>query len=200
MTKLTIIIPVYNREKTIKRAIDSVLEQLDETIELMIVNDGSTDKTNEVVKDYLTKYKQNISYYEKENEGIAQTRNFGITHAKGQYIMFVDSDDYIDKDLISNLQTYFEQDIEMIKFKLTCVDEEGNVLHKIDGPQFEALDGEEAFNKLAFSDMLIDSPCVYVFKKDLFVKNNLFFQVRNLSRRFWINSTSVTNCKISGIN
>lgn len=200
MTKLTIIIPVYNREKTIKRAIDSVLEQLDETIELMIVNDGSTDKTNEVVKDYLTKYKQNISYYEKENEGIAQTRNFGITHAKGQYIMFVDSDDYIDKDLISNLQTYFEQDIEMIKFKLTCVDEKGNVLHKIDGPQFEAIDGEEAFNKLAFSDMLIDSPCVYVFKKDLFVNNNLFFQVRNLSRRFWVNSTSVTNCKISGIN
>lgn len=176
MTKLSVIIPVYNREKTIKQAIDSIIEQLDENVELMIVNDGSTDETKNVVKDYLTKYKENISYYEKENEGIAATRNFGITHAKGKYVMFVDSDDYINRNLISSVQTYLEQDIDIIKFKLTCVNEQNEEIYKIDGPCFSNLDGQEAFNKLVFSDKLIDSPCVYVFKKELFINNNLLFQ------------------------
>ena len=176
MTRLSIIIPVYNREKTIKRAIDSITEQLDENLEIVIVNDGSTDGTKEVIKEYLGKYKENISYYEKDNEGIAATRNFGITHAKGKYIMFVDSDDYIDKTLISNIQPYLEQDIDIVKFKLTCVNSQNEIIDKIDGPCFEALDGQEAFNQLAFLDKLIDSPCVYVFKKELFITNKLFFK------------------------
>jgi len=58
MTRLSIVIPVYNREKTIKQAIDSVIGQLKENIELVIVNDGSTDGTKEVIKDYITKYKE----------------------------------------------------------------------------------------------------------------------------------------------
>jgi len=177
MTRLSIVIPVYNREKTIKQAIDSVIGQLKENIELVIVNDGSTDGTKEVIKDYITKYKENISYYEKENEGIAATRNFGITHAKGKYIMFVDSDDYIDKNLIPNVQPYLEQDIDIVKFKLTCVNNENEEIYKIDGPCFDSLDGQEAFNRLVFLDKLIDSPCVYVFKKELFVNNELFFKV-----------------------
>lgn len=176
MTKLSVIIPVYNREKTIKQAIDSVIGQLNENIELVIVNDGSTDGTKEVIKDYLINYKENISYYEKENEGIGQTRNFGIIHAKGKYIMFVDSDDYIDKNLISNVQPYLEEDIDIVKFKLTCVNSKNEEIYKIDGPCFDRFDGQEAFNKLAFMDKLIDSPCVYVFKKELFVYNELFFK------------------------
>jgi glycosyltransferase involved in cell wall biosynthesis len=177
MYKLTIIIPVYNREKTIKKALDSVVSQLDETTELIVVNDGSTDKTEELVKEYISERNSNINYYIKENEGVASARNFGITHAKGEYIMFVDSDDYLEDNFIKELQTYLYENIDIIKFKAKNVDEQGNVISKINGPIFGEVNGEEAFNKLFYTDVLMDSPCVYVLKKALFTQNNLYFRV-----------------------
>jgi glycosyltransferase involved in cell wall biosynthesis len=176
MCKLTIIIPVYNREKTIIRVVNSIVNQLDENTELVIVNDGSTDKTEELVKEYISKCNKNITYYLKENEGVASARNFGITHSNGEYIMFVDSDDYIENEFINELRTYLYSNIDIVKFKVKNVDEQGNVISKIDGPIFEKISGEEAFNKLYVKDVLMDSPCVYVFKKELFTNNNLYFK------------------------
>lgn len=176
MNNLTIIIPAYNREKTIKRALDSVIGQIDEIAELMIINDGSTDATGEIAKQYKEKYPQKISYFEKQNEGVADTRNFGITHAKSDYIMFLDSDDYIERNLIKQLEKYMNENIDIIKFKSQCVNDNKEVINKIDGPVFESITGEDAFNLLAFSDILVDSPCLYIFKKELFIKNDLFFR------------------------
>lgn len=176
MNNLTIIVPAYNREKTIKRALDSIVSQIGEIAELMIINDGSTDITGEIAKQYKEKYPEKISYYEKQNEGIAATRNFGITHAKADYIMFVDSDDYIETNLIKELEKYMSQNTDIIKFKSQCVNDNNELINKIDGPIFDSITGQEAFNKLAFSDILIDSPCLYIFKKELFLKNDLFFK------------------------
>lgn len=176
MNNLTIIVPVYNREKTIARPLDSIVTKLDKITELMIINDGSTDGTEEIIKEYRKKYGEKISYYSKQNEGIAATRNFGITHSKGEYIMFVDSDDYIEQDLIENLEKYLGEDADIIKFKLNRVNEKGEILEKVNGPIFEKIDGQEGFNKLVFLDTLIDSPCIYVFKKEVFIKNNLLFK------------------------
>ena len=174
--KLSFIVPVYNREKTIGRALDSILNQVNNDIEIVIVNDGSTDGTEKIINQYAEKYSNSISYYKKQNEGIAATRNFGIMHAKGEYVMFVDSDDYIEKDFIKKVYNYLEQDLDIIKFKAQCVSEDSNILNKIEGPVFEKQTGENGFNKLVFLDNLIDSPCVYIFKKELFIKNNLFFK------------------------
>ena len=176
MNNLTIIIPAYNREKTIKRALDSVIGQIDEIAELMIINDGSTDATGEIAEQYKEKYPQKISYFEKQNEGVAATRNFGITHAKSDYIMFLDSDDYIENNLIKQLEKYMNENIDIIKFKSQCVNDNNELINKIDGPVFDSIIGQDAFNKLAFSDILIDSPCLYIFKKELFIKNDLFFR------------------------
>lgn len=176
MNNLTIIVPAYNREKTIKRALDSIVSQIGEIAELMIINDGSEDATGEIAKQYKEKYPEKISYYEKQNEGIAATRNFGITHAKADYIMFVDSDDYIENNLIKELEKYMNQNTDIIKFKSQCVNDNNELINKIDGPIFDSITGQEAFNKLAFSDILIDSPCLYIFKKELFLKNDLFFK------------------------
>lgn len=175
--KLSFIIPVYNREKTIGETLDSIVGQIDDNIEIVIVNDGSTDKTESVINQYIKKYEKNISYYKKDNEGVAATRNFGIMHAKGEYIIFVDSDDYIEKNFIEKINVYLNQNYDVIKFKAQCVDENKQLLTKIDGPVFEKVTGEEGFNKLVFLDNLIDSPCVYVFKKEIFIKNTLFFRV-----------------------
>lgn len=176
MAKVSIIVPVYNTGKYVEKCLDSLIHQTrKESMEIIVINDGSTDDSGEIVKNYQEKHKE-IQYYEKENEGIAKTRNFGIEKATGEYILFVDSDDYIDKQLIEKLEPYLDQKIDLIKFKLQRVDETGKILEKVEGPIFEKKTGEEAFSTLYSQDILLDSPCVYLIKKELFTKNHFKFQ------------------------
>lgn len=178
MPKISFIVPVYNTGLYIKKCLDSIINQtFKEEIEIILIDDGSTDNSDELIKEYIEKNnsKDIIKYYTKENEGIAKTRNFGIDKANGEYIFFVDSDDYIDKETIKKLKPYIDEDIDMIKFKLQRIDKNNNILEKVDGPIFTKISGEEAFNKLYSEDVLLDSPCVYVIKRNLFTKNNFKF-------------------------
>lgn len=176
MSKVSIIVPVYNTEKQLKRCLDSLVNQSDKDIEIIIINDGSTDGSEDIVKEYKEKYNSLIKYYSKLNEGIAKTRNFGIEKANSKYILFIDSDDYIDTCLIEKLKPYIEEDIDIIKFKLAKVDENGNTIEKINGPIFDKTTGEDGFNKLYSEDVLLDSPCVYLIKKEIFINNDLKFE------------------------
>lgn len=177
MCKLSVIVPIYNSGKNLNKCLDSILTQDLENVEILAINDGSTDNSGEIVKEYVKQYPEKITYYEKKNSGVADTRNFGISKAKGKYILFVDSDDYIKPELFKELQKYIEQDIDIVKFKLERVKEEGQVIEKVGGAVFKKTDGQTAFNVLCFSDVLLDSPCVYLFKKELFVNNNLKFKL-----------------------
>lgn len=179
MSKVSIIVPVYNAEKHIEKCLDSLINQtLNDKIEIIVVNDGSVDNSENIIKRYIEKHKSNniIKYYYKENTGVAKTRNFGIDKANSEYILFVDSDDYIDVKLIEKLKKYIDEGIDLIKFKLQRVNENGQILEKVDGPVFEKTTGEEAFCKMYSEDILIDSPCVYLIKKELFTKNNFIFK------------------------
>lgn len=100
--KVSVIIPIYNTEKYLKRCIDSVLNQSLKELEIILVNDGSTDSSNEICLEYSRKYK-NIKYLNKSNTGCSDSRNIGIRMATGEYIAFLDSDDYIKKDMYENL-------------------------------------------------------------------------------------------------
>ena len=104
MPKISVIIAAYNAEKDINKSIDSVLAQGMQDYELIVVNDGSTDETEKVVLEYKEKLGDKLHYYYKENSGVADTRNFGIDKATGEYILFIDADDYIDKELLVNQQ------------------------------------------------------------------------------------------------
>lgn len=179
MTKVSVIVPVYNAEKYIEKCLDSIVHQTEnEKIEIIIVNDGSSDNSEKIIKKYIENnlLKNKIKYFSKENEGVAKTRNFGIKKASGEYILFVDADDYIDKTTVENLMPYMEEKIELIKFKLQRVDEKGNILEKVDGPIFDVINGSQAFNEMYSKDILIDSPCVYAIRKELFIKNNFEFK------------------------
>lgn len=176
MSKVSIIIPVYNTGKHLRRCLDSVTNQTVKDIEIVIINDGSTDNSESIINEYTKKEKSLIKYYSKENEGVAKTRNLAIEKANSDYILFVDSDDYIDENLIEKLMPYIKEDIDIIKFKLKRVDEKGNVIENVDGPTFEKTTGSEAFNKLYSQDVLIDSPCVYLIKRKLFTDNNFEFK------------------------
>lgn len=177
MKKLSVIIPVYNAEKTLKKCMDSVLRQKDEDIEIVLVNDGSTDSSDKIIQEYKEKNPKVISYYKKKNTGVADTRNYAIQKAKGEYILFLDADDYLDIHLYGLVKQYMDKNIDLIKFKLQREDAKGNIIEKVDGPVFENKTGEEGFEELYATDVLLDSPCVYVIKKDIFIKNKLTFKV-----------------------
>lgn len=175
MNNISVIIPVYNAESTIEKCISSIINQTKQVYEIVIVNDGSTDNSDQIINNMLKTYEK-IKYYSKENTGVADTRNYGINKATGDYILFVDADDYIEENLIETVSEYINQGIELIKFKLKRVDNSGNVIEKVDGPTFSCITGEEAFNQMYYQDLLLDSPCVYVIKKELFTKNSFAFK------------------------
>ena len=102
--KISVIMPVYNAEKTIERAILSIINQTYNNIELILINDGSTDETESIIKKYIEKEKKiYIRYYFQENSGPSIAKNLGIDMAIGEYILFVDSDDTISENYIESL-------------------------------------------------------------------------------------------------
>ena len=175
MPKVSVIIPAYNAEKDINKSIDSIIAQRMQDFELVVINDGSTDNTESVILNYKDTLGDKLHYYYKENTGVADTRNFGIDKATGEYILFVDADDYIDKNLLSNLQVYMDKNVDAIKFKLTNIDTKGNAIDKIGGPVFDVTNGENAFNELFYQDILIDAMCIYLWRREYIIENNYRF-------------------------
>ena len=98
MTKVSIIVPVYNSEKFLDKCLNSLANQTLDDIEIVVVNDGSTDNSQKIIDDYKSKYSNIISFI-KENGGQASARNLALTKVSGEYIMFVDSDDYIEPNM-----------------------------------------------------------------------------------------------------
>ena len=105
---LSIILPVFNVEKYLERCIKSILEGTYNDLELIIVNDGSKDNSDDIIRRYIEKY-NNITYIIKENGGLSHARNVGYMYTKGEYIAFFDSDDYIEKDMYKKLMGKVEK-------------------------------------------------------------------------------------------
>lgn len=113
--KLSIIIPVFNAEKYIDRCIESILEQEYENYELILVNDGSTDSSEQICKKYLNQ-NNHIRYIFSENKGASHARNLGIRIAKGELIWFIDADDWIEPNSLSQLISEFNSDLLFFGF------------------------------------------------------------------------------------
>ena len=99
---VSIVVPVYNVEKYLKRCVDSIINQSYNNIEILLVDDGSTDSSGKICDDYLKKDSR-IKVIHKQNGGLSDARNFGIDKSTGDYLSFIDSDDWIEKDMIMNL-------------------------------------------------------------------------------------------------
>ena len=99
---ISIIVPVYNVEKYVGKCIESILEQNYKNFELILIDDGSKDRSGEICDEYAKKYEKIIVIH-KQNEGLSKTRNKGLEIAKGKYISFIDSDDYVEKDFLETL-------------------------------------------------------------------------------------------------
>ena len=177
MPKISVIIPVYNREKYVEKCLKSLANQTMQDFEVIVVNDGSTDNSKEIIQKTIeSKILKNIVYLEKDNGGLSDARNYGIKYAKGKYIAFLDSDDYLDSKLFAELEKYINQEIDLIKFKMKTVNQNGDILEKIDGPVFEKCTGEEAFAHLVSKDTCLEVACIYLYKRDFFINKGFKYE------------------------
>ena len=166
---ISFIIPTYNSASTIERSINSILNQKSNIeYEIIVVNDGSTDQTDNVMKKFSNN--KNVKYFVKENSGVADTRNYGLDQASGEYIIFVDSDDYISPNLLSDIQCYINESIDLIKWNAIYVNENNIELKKNQSISFEKVSGEQGFNLLFGRDNLIDCLWNYAIKKDIIMR------------------------------
>ncbi len=94
--KLSVVVAVYNLEEYLPRCLDSLVNQTLEDIEILCVDDGSIDSAPQIIDEYATKYPDKIKVYHKENGGEFTTRNYGLERARGEYVTFVDTDDYVE--------------------------------------------------------------------------------------------------------
>ena len=103
MIKVSIIVPFYNVENYIEKCLQSLVNQTLEDVEILLVNDGSQDNSETIAKQFVEKYPNKIIYLEKENGGLSDARNYAIPYAKGEYIAFLDSDDYVETNMYEEM-------------------------------------------------------------------------------------------------
>lgn len=116
MPKVSVIVPFYNVELYIEKCMETLTKQTLEDIQIIMVNDGSKDGSEKIVKKFVEKYPNKIIYLEKENGGLSDARNFGIPYATGEYIAFLDSDDYIENNMYEEMYNKAKQeDSDMVE-------------------------------------------------------------------------------------
>lgn len=170
---ITVIINVYNREKFIKKCIDSVINQTYKNIEILIINDGSTDKTLDICKSYKDK---RIKIITTKNQGLSLSRNVGIDNATGSYLYFVDSDDYIELDTIEflyNLCKKYNSDFSTCE-PLTIYDY--SFTNKQPKKKDKILDKYEMLKKVLLAENSAGTTWNKLIKKELY--NNIRFEKR----------------------
>ena len=166
---ISIIVPIYNTEEYVEECIQSILSQSYKDIELILVNDGSTDGSESLCKKY--QHLPNVHYIEQENLGVTVARKRGVDIAKGEWIMFVDSDDLLIKDSISGLMDVCESaDIILA----------GNQSYKGLLRLPDRLD-KQRYLEMQYARELSASPCAKLFRRSLFDKNTLAFP-RHINR------------------
>lgn len=127
MIKVSVIVPVYNTKKYLNRCLDSLVNQTLQELEILLVNDGSTDGSDEILRDYEARYPDRVRVLDKENGGQATARNLGIRESHGQYIGFVDSDDYVDTEMFATMvQVALENDCDMVECHYHYIEESEN--------------------------------------------------------------------------
>ncbi|MBQ4510326.1 MAG: glycosyltransferase family 2 protein [Clostridia bacterium] len=180
MKKISIIIPVYNVEAYLKDCIDSILMQSMQDYEIILVDDGSTDKSGNLCDEFASK-RENIFAYHKENGGPSDARNYGIEKSNGEYIVFVDSDDYFDDckilEKIVNASENGKYDIVAY-----CIKFYDAISGRLQEKQYydESINDlpslEKQLKYVISKDQMVISSCGYAVKRELIIKNDLFFE------------------------
>ena len=176
MKKVTLIIPVYNSEKYIGKCLDSILNQTYTNFEILVVNDGSKDNSQKVIEEYQNKYPDKIIAINQENKGVSKTRNESIKKASGDYIMFIDNDDFLDSDYIETFITEAEKgDYDVVLGGYRRPNENGKIIK------------EMKLEETEWSKFMIMAPWAKIYKKQYLIDNDIEFLSVNLGEDIYFN-------------
>ena len=160
---ISVIIPVYNAQDGIKRCVDSLLNQSFKNFEIILLNDGSKDNSLNILKEYELKYSF-VRVIDKQNEGVAVTRNKGILLAEGEYTMFMDNDDFVDSDYIETFyQAIHGKRLDLVIGGYKRVNQDNQIIFSQDIQQSE------------WSKYIIMAPWAKIYRTEFLRKNNLEF-------------------------
>ena len=163
--KISVIIPVYNAEATLRRCVDSVLAQTFTDFECLLINDGSKDKSGEICDEYAAGDSR-IRVFHKENGGVSSARNVGLDNATGEWIAFVDSDDWVDVAFLDSLLKFGSGSLKICNFRGSG--------HKDYSEECFSVNTSLAFNRL-LNDNLVWTPWGKLFASDIINGHNLRF-------------------------
>lgn len=173
MVKYSFIVPVYNTSKYLKKCLDSLVKQTFKDFEIIIVNDGSTDNSSNIISKYQDTYK-NIKVINQKNGGLSMARNNGVKEADGEYLIFIDSDDYVEKNLLKEVDKEIK-DAEVLRYQVISEDEDGSNKIDFNEEAFDMVNGYQAFKYLSNYHFVEPAWC-YAFKKDYYVNNKFSFK------------------------
>lgn len=173
---LTVVIPVYNVEKYLNRCLESILIQGWKNYDIILVDDGSTDRSPQICDDYVKAY-DFISVIHKENGGLSDARNTGLSQAKGEYVYFPDSDDWIEPDTFIALAEALEsQKFDIISFNREFVKGEEDVIIS-DPVETQVFEGKDAFVKMLKHSYITGFANDKIYRKSLFTDHNVQFPI-----------------------
>ena len=176
--RISVIIPVYNTEKYVEKAVRSVMEQTYPNLEIICVNDGSTDGSAEILH-RLQKEDSRIIIVEKENGGLGDARNVGLSRASSEWITFLDSDDYLEKNAYETVSRSFIEKPDLISFGIRIVVEEGSRMHGKEKKYYSVkylgmVDVDQNIEKLIYKMDI--SACNKLFRKSILDKYSIRFE------------------------
>lgn len=171
MVKLSIIVPIYGVEQYLRKCVDSLLNQDMDNYEIILVDDGSPDACPQICDDYAAAHK-NIRAVYRENGGLSAARNSGIEVAQGEYVMFVDSDDYIEPNVLKGLMEQVERDnLDVLRYRLQYVNPQYEVYNPYKSDPFKGNDySEEPTDGVSFLNSRMSTACyawAFIIKRDL---------------------------------
>ena len=172
MIKFSIVVPVYNVEKYVEKCLYSLKNQTYKNFEVILVCDKSTDKTNDIVDKFVKKDKRFIKIYE-EHTGLARAKNLGVEKSNGDYIVFLDGDDYIELDLLDTLIKEKIQEYDIVRYQAREV-KNNEVINEFNEEGFDNLNGVEAFNKI-IRYHYIENSWLYAYNAMFFKNHNFKF-------------------------
>lgn len=188
--KYSFIVPVYNGEKYIDRCLKSLLNQTYNNFEIIIINDGSTDNSEKILNEYQKKHLQ-IKVFHQDNKGLSVSRNIGIKKATGDYILFVDVDDYISNETLAFLESKITKSVDLIKFDWTSNQKELN----LELGETKILSGSEALINLIIAKKVFEMAVLYVYKKSFIIKNNIYFKEKSYHEDFGLLPITILKAK-----
>ena len=184
----SIIVPVYNTEKYLKRCLDSIKKQSFKDYEVIIVNDGSTDNSSSIIG----KYSYNV--INQKNQGLSIDSNNGVKKAKGEYLIFLDSDDYIEKDLLKEINKSLSNSPDLVRFQIKEVfDDNDDIIYEENS--FDNKNGVEAF-KLITNYHFVENAWAYAIKREFYLKEKFSFKKGTYHEDFGLMPLVIIKSKI----